>query len=334
MKHSEAAETIQDQINKVCYLRKGSGRFSASMRIAGFVYVPAGTYLHGASPEAWERLYEVENQNGDHQKHIAEHDLSMTYSVTVPYDFFISETYVTNRHFRAFAQAQGYRTIVQRFRTGHSVDAKGTWKKGVMNNWRRPHWPADDDLPVVQVSWGDAMAYAAWLSDQLGAPVRLPTAEEWGLATRPEGCSTEARLFPWGDSLREVDKRINFVDHSAKDYAWAHTQFCDGYKYASPVKAFPRSARGLYDAVGNVWGWTITRLDDQQSRRTAYVSVPRIPNVCGDIQMVMTGGCFLSRLVHCTLAAVMCHPAADGSIDVGFQVVIVPREFVGDTGTR
>ena len=35
------------------------------------------------------------------------------------------------------------------------------------------------DRPAVKISWHDASAYAAWLSQRLGATYRLPTDEEW-----------------------------------------------------------------------------------------------------------------------------------------------------------
>jgi formylglycine-generating enzyme required for sulfatase activity len=54
-----------------------------------------------------------------------------------------------------------------------------------------------DDLPVVGVSWHDAVAYCAWRTRE-GSPERLPTEAEWERAARG---GLDDRRFPWGDDI-------------------------------------------------------------------------------------------------------------------------------------
>jgi formylglycine-generating enzyme required for sulfatase activity len=63
-------------------------------------------------------------------------------------------------------------------------------------DWSHPAF-SRSDLPVVGVSWFDAVAYCAWLSTIDRRIVRLPTEAEWELAAR----GRQEALFPWGDEM-------------------------------------------------------------------------------------------------------------------------------------
>jgi formylglycine-generating enzyme required for sulfatase activity len=90
-------------------------------------------------------------------------------------------------------------------------------------------------LPVGNVSFDDAVAFAAWRSKRDRATYRLPTEEEWEFAAR----GTSARLYPWEGS--------DVLGRAALDGI--------GIK---PVGSFPRGAtpEGVEDMLGNVWEWT------------------------------------------------------------------------------
>ncbi|MDM8563504.1 formylglycine-generating enzyme family protein, partial [Candidatus Marithioploca araucensis] len=112
--------------------------------------------------------------------------------------------------------------------------------------------PDDQDCgrgkrPVMNVSWYDANAYAAWLSEQTGKQYRLPTETEWEYAAR---ANTESQY--WWDNEIGI-KRAN----------------CDGWqsqwdnKKTAPVGSFSANAFGLYDTVGNLWEWTCSKYESQ-----------------------------------------------------------------------
>jgi len=64
------------------------------------------------------------------------------------------------------------------------------------SGWSHPPFMGDD-LPVVGVSWQDAVAYCAWQSGTDGRAVRLPTEAEWEYAAR----GRQEALYPWGDGV-------------------------------------------------------------------------------------------------------------------------------------
>ena len=59
-------------------------------------------------------------------------------------------------------------------------------------DWGAPPFRGDD-LPVVGVSWVDAVAYCRWAGD-----ARLPTEAEWERAARG---GHEGLRYPWGDAI-------------------------------------------------------------------------------------------------------------------------------------
>ena len=94
--------------------------------------------------------------------------------------------------------------------------------------------------PVINVTWDEAKAYAAWLSGETGEHYRLPTEAEWEYAAR---AGTRTR-FPWGDGVGV--NRVN-CQH------WTGCEPCgESWEHTAPVGSFPANAWGLHDMLGNV----------------------------------------------------------------------------------
>lgn len=96
------------------------------------------------------------------------------------------------------------------------------------------------NLPVFNVSWEDAAAYAQWVSQQTGTRVRLPSEAEWEYAARA-GTTTD---YWWG----------NFLHCSLANYGSFQNE-CFGVDKAKLVGSYRANPWGLFDTSGNVWEW-------------------------------------------------------------------------------
>ena len=119
---------------------------------------------------------------------------------------------VTNAEYEAFVNA-----------TGHPPPPH--WRGGKASTDEAP-------LPVVQVSWEDANAYATW------AQGRLPTEAEWEKAAR----GADGRIYPWGNAFQPAaNQGANILTDQL-----------------TPVGNRPGAASpyGVHEVAGNVWEWT------------------------------------------------------------------------------
>jgi sulfatase modifying factor 1 len=109
-----------------------------------------------------------------------------------------------------------------------------------------------DDMPVVLVTWQDAVAFCDWLWEREGIEYGLPTEAEWEMAARGD----DGRSYPWGNMPPGAGGtwRCNFAAGRSQE-SWG----LDGHKYASPAGAYARFASpyGMRDLSGNVWEWCL-----------------------------------------------------------------------------
>lgn len=176
--------------------------------------------------------------------------------------FYIDRNAVTNERFGEFVRATGYKTEAENFGwsfvfEGHVRDRAEQfehppglrwWRKVSGAVWRHPEGPDSstegrEHHPVVQVSWNDAAAYAAW------AGKRLPNEAEWEFASRG---GLEQKRYAWGDELTPGGTHMcNIWQGDFPDVDLAE----DGFSAAAPVNSFQPNGFGLYTIVGNVWEW-------------------------------------------------------------------------------
>ena len=94
--------------------------------------------------------------------------------------------------------------------------------------------------PIINVSWKEANAYVAWLSERTGEVYRLPTDAEWEYAAR---AGTQTRYY-WGQDVGEEQANC-----AGCVTIW-------GSERTARVGRFKPNAFGLYDMAGNVFEWT------------------------------------------------------------------------------
>ena len=112
---------------------------------------------------------------------------------------------------------------------------------------RSPRGSSDPDLPVVQVSWEDATAYASWLSAETGETWRLPTDEEWVFAAGSRFHDDALLVADSGDpSARWLARYERESERERLD------------QRPRPIGAFGSNEYGLLDLSGNIWEWTRT----------------------------------------------------------------------------
>ncbi|MEI7867824.1 MAG: SUMF1/EgtB/PvdO family nonheme iron enzyme [Candidatus Methylumidiphilus sp.] len=107
-------------------------------------------------------------------------------------------------------------------------------------DWTRNYSGLDPqcvDLPIVGISWVDAVAYCQWLSEATGESYALPTEAQWEYACR---AGNEGQ-WCFGDDERQLT-----------EYAWISGNA--GGKL-HPVMGKSANGFGLYDVHGNVWEW-------------------------------------------------------------------------------
>jgi len=112
----------------------------------------------------------------------------------------------------------------------------------------------DDRQPAVYVPWEEATAFAAWLSEESGNAVRLPSEAEWEFACRGEATTK----FSWGDAPDQANGFANTNDPvTAKLFKFGEAfPSDDGYRVTAPVGSFEPNSFGLLDLHGNVAEWT------------------------------------------------------------------------------
>lgn len=212
------AKDLQDQRHR---LAREETNFTNGEKME-LVWCKAGTALLG-SP-ANEPGHDDTNDNG-----LIEDDGERQYHATLTQGFWISSCEVTIQQWTALMGL-------------NSVRLETT----------------QEDCPVHNVSWEDAMKYCSKLTDlersrglvPAGWEYMLPTKAQWEYACRA-GTRT---AYYFGEDSSQLYKYANFKDKSS-GVKGANPVQNDGFPKLAPVKSFPPNAWNIHNMHGNVAEW-------------------------------------------------------------------------------
>lgn len=214
--------------------------------------------------------------------HKADDSLAPAHRVSINYSFAISQFEITFAEYDVFAQA-----------TNRALPGDNRWGR--------------DRRPVINVSWDDAQAYVAWLSEMTGERYRLPSESEWEYVARAGTQTT----FWWGDE--PLEGKANCRRGCNSRYSGLF-----GAKTA-PVGTYSANAFGVYDTTGNVAEWT------QDCYADGYADKPRDGSALSNANCrtrVVRGGSARDNLEHLANHARDYHPPEIYEEHLGFRVVM------------
>lgn len=244
--------------------------------------------------------------------------------------FWMDQYAVRNRDFMKFVQETQYVTEAERIGwsfvfagdlpedspavNAQSVHGTEWWRVIERATWLHPEGPGSNladrtDHPVVQVSWNDAAAYAAW------AGKRLPTEAEWEFAARG---GLEQNAYPWGNELTPNGKHLCNIWQGG--FPVSNTAE-DGYASTCPVDAFPPNGYGLFGITGNTWEWIADWFHPtyhQLATRHNPIGPPQ-----GTARM-LKGGSYLCHRSYCNryrVAARSSNTPDSATTNIGFRCV-------------
>lgn len=218
-----------------------SGQCNATEK-SEMVWIPGGSFIMGENPRYREE--------GPPRK------------INVD-GFWMHSHEITNAEFAVFVKETGYKTMAERdppkiagappemlvpgsavFNVPSETDRRWwRWQTGAQ--WRNPSGPEEsihgkDRIPVVQIAYDDALAYAKWVGKE------LPSEEQWEYAAR----GGEEILPEPKDANGRPQANYYQGAFPAKDLGE------DGFETRAPVGCYNANGYGLFDMLGNVWEWT------------------------------------------------------------------------------
>jgi len=283
----QACEGVEVEAARETLCLKPGGRqaFKDCPHCPEMVLVPAGRFLMGSTDE--------EERAGPPEEQVA---------IDIPRPFAVGRFAIMRDEFAAFVAA-----TARRIEKGCFVVAGETLQRDPKRTWRDPGFAQDGRHPAVCVSWNDAKAYVAWLSQLTGKSYRLLSESEREYVTR----AGTATPFWWGKTIS--------TDRANYNGTVAYGGITGGpWRRATvPVDAAVPNPWGLFHVHGNVWDWT----EDCWAMANTFNPGTGAARTSGDCGLrVMRGGGW-GNFPHTLRAARRSREPPDARLNtVGFRV--------------
>jgi formylglycine-generating enzyme required for sulfatase activity len=240
------------------------------------VFVKGGTFQMGSE------------DGGDDEKPI--------HSVTVS-DFYIGKYEVTVKEYLVFSNATN-----SNFPEWLEKGSPYNVETGTKDYYKKVGYSknSNDNLPIIGVSWNDAVAYCKWVSKTTGKNYRLPTEAEWEYAARG---GNQSKGYKYSGS--------NTIDN----IAW--------YGSNSDLKTYPIGQKssnelGIYDMSGNVWEWCSDWYGSDYYKNSSSNN-PKGAN--SGTYRVLRGGAWSYEPAYCRIAYRRNYTPTIRYDSIGFRVV-------------
>ena len=149
----------------------------------------------------------------------------------------------------------------------------------------------DPKLPIVNVTYDDAIDYCKWLSEKYDLPFRLPTEIEWEYAARAGNFYDDNYIYN-----KELPNRyVVYIGNSHKN------------DKPNCISCMQPNEIGLYAMCGNVWEWTV------KSEKSNTINV--------------VGGSFFEDSDHVKVNTKKAFNKYYKRGDLGFRVVVNAKDF-------
>lgn len=239
--------------------------------------------------------------------------------VRISKPFYIGRCEVTVRQFRDFAEDRKYTTQVEKSRNGgYGLDVENhELTNGPRYSWKTTGFPQDENHPVVNVNWYDAVEFCKWISAKEGAVYRLPREAEWefcaraGTTTRFSFGDDDGRICEFANVWDQMLVRTNLIQ-SVDGVA----NCSDGWTFTAPVGHYKPSPWGLSDFHGNVREWCF----DWRYKYSEHEQVDPV-QIKDTLDKIIRGGSWLLETRNSGSSLRGTLDPVESDCDLGFRVV-------------